>query len=80
MQRNETELEAERLVTLHQTIRESAQVVYDITEKLIDAYSDETRNPVVDNYVNLAHGEMMHADKLIEMGRILFSLEESSFP
>ena len=75
MQRNETELEAERLVTLHQTIRESAQVVYDITEKLIDAYSDETRNPVVDNYVNLAYGEMMHADKLIEMGRILFSLK-----
>ena len=75
MQRNETELEAERLVTLHQTIRESTQVVYDITEKLIDAYSDETRNPGIDYYVNFAHDELMYADKLIEMGRLLFSLK-----
>ena len=75
MQRTEPELEAERLVTLHQTIRESAQVVYDITEKLIDAYSDETRNPAVDNYVNFAYDKLMYADKLIEIGRLLFSLK-----
>ena len=75
MQRNETELEAERLVNLHKTIRESAQVVYDITEKLVDALPDETRNPVADNYVNFAHDELMMADKLIEMGRILLSLK-----
>ena len=52
MQRTETELEAERLVNLHQTIRESAQVVYNITEKLVDALPNETRNPAADNYVN----------------------------
>ena len=75
MQRNEVELEAEQLVNLHQTIRESAQVVYDITEKLVDSLPDETRNPVVDNYVNFAHDELMRADKLIEMGRILLSLK-----
>ena len=75
MQRAETELRAEQLVNLHQTIRESAQVVYDITEKLVDALPDETRNPVADNYVNLAHGELMRADKLIEMGRILLPLK-----
>lgn len=75
MQRTEAELEAERLITLHQTIRESAQVVYDITEKLIDVYPDETRNPVADNSVNLAYDELMRADKLIEMGRLLLSLD-----
>ena len=75
MQRNETELEAERLVNLHQTIRESAQVVYGITEKLVDALPEETRNPVVDNYVNFAHDELMRADKLIQMGRVLLSLK-----
>ena len=75
MQRNETELEAERLVNLHQTIRESAQVVYDITEKLVDALPDDARNPAADNYVNFAYDELMRADKLIEMGRILLSLK-----
>ena len=74
MQRTETELEAERLVNLHQTVRESAQVVYDITEKLVDALSDETRNPVADNYVNFAHDNLQKADKLIEMGRNLLHL------
>ena len=75
MQRTEAELEAERLVNLHQTIRESAQIVYEITEKLVDAVPDETRNPVVDNSVNFAHDELMQADKLIEMGRLLLSLK-----
>ncbi len=75
MQRSETELEAERLVNLHQTIRESAQVVYDITEKRVDALPDETRNPAADNYVNYAYDELNRADKLIEMGRILLSLK-----
>ena len=75
MQRTETELEAERLVNLHQTIRESAQAVYDLTEKLIDALLDDTRNPVADNYVNFAYDELMRADKLIQMGRNLLSLK-----
>ena len=75
MQRSETDLEAERLVNLHQTIRESAQVVYNITEKLVDVLPDETRNPTADNYVNYAYVELMRADKLIEMGRILLSLK-----
>ena len=75
MQRSETELEAERLVNLHQTIRETAQVVYDITEKLVDALPDDTRNPAADNYVNCAYDELMRADKLIEVGRILLSLK-----
>ena len=75
MQRTETKLEAERLVNLHQTIRESAQVVYDITEKLVDALPDETRNPVADNYVNYAHDALMRADRLIQMGRVILSLK-----
>ena len=75
MQRTETELEAERLVNLHRTVWESAQVVYEITEKLIDAVPDETRNPVVDNFVNFAYDDLMWADKLIKMGRILLSLQ-----
>ena len=75
MQRTETEIEAERLVTLHQNIRESAQIVYDITERLIDAWPDEIRNPVADNYVNSAYDELMWADKLIEMGKILLFLK-----
>ncbi len=75
MERTEAELEAERLVNLHQTIRESAQVVYDITEKRVDALPDKTRNPVADNYVNYAYDKLMRADKLVEMGRILLSLK-----
>ena len=75
MQRTETELESERLVNLHQTIRESAQVVYDITEKLVDALPDEIRNPLADNYVNYAYDELARADKLIQMGRSLLSLK-----
>ncbi len=75
MQRTETELEAERLVNLQQTMRESAQVVYHITERLVDALPEETRNPVADNYVNFAYDELMRADKLIEMGRLLLSLK-----
>ena len=75
MHRSETELEAERLVNLHQTIRESAQVVYDITEKLVDALPDETRNPAADNYVDFAYDALMRADKLIQMGRVLLSLK-----
>ena len=75
MQRNEAELEAERLVNLHQTIRESAQVVYGITENFVDTVPDATRNPAIDGYVNFAYDELMRADKLIEMGRLLLSLE-----
>ena len=75
MQRTDIELEAERLVNLHQTVRGFAQVVYDITEKLVDALPDEARNPAADNYVNFAHDELMRADKIIEMGRILLSLK-----
>ena len=75
MQRTDIELEAERLINLHQTLRESAQVVYDITEKLVDALPDEKRNPAADNYVNFAYDELMRADKIIEMERILLSLK-----
>ena len=75
MERSETELEAERLVNLHQTIRESAQIVYALTERLVDDLPDATRNPVTDNYVNYAYDELMMADKLIEMGRMLLSLK-----
>ena len=75
MQQSETELKAERLVNLHQTIRESAQVVYEITEKLIDSIPDETRNPGADYYVNFAYDELRKADKFIEMGRNLLSLK-----
>lgn len=78
MQKHEIELEAERLVTLHQTMRESAQVVYDITERLIDALPDGERNPIADMYVNLAHDALMQADKLIYVGRDLLSL--GSYP
>ena len=74
MQQTETELKAERLVSLHQTIREYAQVVYEITEKLIDAISDETRNPAADYYVNFAYDELRKADRFIEMGSNLLSL------
>lgn len=74
MQRSETELEAEQLVNLHQTIRDSAQVVYDITEKLVDALPEKTRNPVADTYVNFAHDSLMKADRIIQMGRMLLSL------
>ena len=75
MQRTDIELEAERLINLHQTLRETAQVVYDITEKLIDSLPDETRNPVADNYVNFAYDKLMRADKIIDMERMLLSLK-----
>ena len=75
MQRNEAEFEAERLVNQHQTIREFAKAVYDITERIVDALPDERRNPTVDNYVNYAYDELARADKIIEMGRLLLSLK-----
>ena len=75
MQQNATLAEAEHLVNLHQTVRESAQAVYEITEQLVDALPDATRNPVADNYVNFAYDELIRADKLIEMGRNLLSLK-----
>ena len=75
MQRNETLLEAERLVNLHQTVRTSAQVVYEITEKLIDALPDDERNPAADIYVDIAYDELRKADRLNEMGRNLLSLK-----
>ena len=73
MQRTEIELEAERLVTLQQTIWESAQVVYGITEKLVDSVPDETRNPKVDVRLNFAYDDLMQADKLIQLSKVLLS-------
>ena len=73
MQKTEVELEAERLVALQQTVWESAQVVYRITEKLVDDVPDEIRNPVVDNRVNFAYDDLMQADKLIQIGKVLLS-------
>ena len=78
----EAKAEAEHLVNLHQTIRESAQFVYDVTEKLVDALPEETRSPIADNYVNFAYDKLTQADKLIKMGKVLLSLNAAypSYP
>ena len=71
----EVEMEAEQLVNLHQTIRESAKVVYDFTEKFVDDVPDERRSLVADRYVDYGYDELRRADKLIEIGRVLLSLK-----
>ena len=71
---NETIAEAEHLVTLQETIRETAHTVYGITERLVDAVPDENRNPVVDNFVNFAYEDLLKADKINEMSRNLLTL------
>ena len=75
MQRHEAELEAERLVNLHQTIRETAQRVYKLTEQFVDAIPDRMRNELADRYVDFAYDDLRRADKLIELGKIFLSLK-----
>lgn len=81
MQRHDAMAEAENLVNLHQTVRESVQSVYKATERLVDAWPDESRNPDVDGYVNFAYDELLKADRLIDLGRgILSSKAYPSYP
>ena len=75
MQRHDAITEAENLMNLHQTVRESVQTVYKVTERLVDAWPDETRNPDADRYVNFAYDELLKADRLIDMGRSILSLK-----
>ena len=75
MQRHRAEIEAERLVNLHQTVRKSAQDVYDITVSLVDASHERMSNPRADWRVDQAFDALLRADKLIELGRILLSLK-----
>ena len=78
MQRNEYVAEVEHLVNLHQTVREPARTVYEITERLVDALPDDARNPDADSYVNFAYDELIKADRLIEMSKSLSKL--SAYP
>ena len=66
--------EVGHLLNLHQTVRESAQTVYEITERLVDALPDGMRNPVADSYVNFAYDQLLKADRLIGMGRSILNL------
>ena len=66
MQRHDAISEAEHLMNLHQTVWDSAQTVYKATERLVDEWPDETRNPDVDSYVNFAYDELLKADRLID--------------
>ncbi len=75
MQRHEAEMEAERLVNLHQTTRETAQRVYTLTEQFVDARPDGMRSPSADRYVNFAYDKLRRADKLIELGKIAMTLK-----
>ena len=67
MRRHDAISEAEHLVNLHQTVWDSAQTVYKVTERLVDEWPDETRNPDVDSYVNFAYDELLKADRLIDI-------------
>ena len=74
MDRSDTLAEVERLLNLHRTIREPAQLVYELTEVLLDALPDGARNSVADNLANRAYDELLLSDRLIELARNLFTV------
>ena len=78
MQQTAPDLELVNLMNWQQRIRESAQVVYDITEKLLYAYPEENRDPRAVGLLDSAYGCSEAADRRLELCRSL--LEMGAYP
>ena len=74
MQQCRISAQAEILLNSMRDVRESAQVVYEITQHMLDAFPEGMSNPMAEALLNQAHDELQKSDNLLAMGRGMLRL------